>query len=409
MLRFDDIIGSSQIPAGSAIVSAALRIRSIDDGNGGKLHRILQPWVDTVITWNNSPGSDGIQADDTEAASVEDDGVPLNNPNTDVDLDVTATVQDLADGGDNNGWAILPNGTNGWHIAAAEHPTLDYRPELIVTFLTTGNRRPIADAGPDQTVTDTDDTGSESVTLDGSASSDPDGTISTYEWTEGAAILGTSDIITYDFAVGTHTVTLTVTDNEGATDSDDVFITVDPAPDTAPPTPDPMTWATPPQATGSTSISMTATTATDDSGVEYYFVCTAVGGHDSGWQDSPTYEDTGLQPNTQYTYQAQARDKSANQNETALSSAASATTEVQAGDVVTIIKAEYRVRRQVLTVQATSSQGGVAVLTVVGYGTMTYTEEGQYTFRLTGATDPGGTVTVESDLGGSASALVIYR
>ena len=55
--------------------------------------------------------------------------------------------------------------------------------------------------------------------------------------------------------------------------------------DTTPPTPNPSTWATVPYATGSTSISMTATTASDPSGVQYYFDCTAgAGGHDSGWQ-----------------------------------------------------------------------------------------------------------------------------
>jgi hypothetical protein len=98
-------------------------------------------------------------------------------------------------------------------------------------------------------------------------------------------------------------------------------------PDTTPPTPDPLTWATLPNATGSTSISMTATTATDPSGVEYYFECTAGGGHDSNWQDSPTYEDTGLNPDTQYTYRVKARDKSVNHNETGFSSEASATTD----------------------------------------------------------------------------------
>jgi hypothetical protein len=97
-------------------------------------------------------------------------------------------------------------------------------------------------------------------------------------------------------------------------------------PDTTPPTPDPMTWQTLPYATGSTSISMTATTASDPSGVEYYFECTAGGGNDSGWRDSPIYEDTGLQPETQYTYRVQARDKSPNQNATAFSSSESATT-----------------------------------------------------------------------------------
>jgi len=98
-------------------------------------------------------------------------------------------------------------------------------------------------------------------------------------------------------------------------------------PDLDPPTPDPMTWAVVPAATGPYSITMTATTATDSSGVEYYFQCTAGGGNDSGWQDSTTYEDTGLQPTTEYTYQVWARDKSPAQNATAWSGAASATTQ----------------------------------------------------------------------------------
>lgn len=100
-------------------------------------------------------------------------------------------------------------------------------------------------------------------------------------------------------------------------------------PDTTPPTPDPMTFATAPYATGSTTISMTATTASDTSGVEYYFECTAGGGNDSGWQDSMTYEDSGLLPDTLYTYRVKARDKSPNQNETAYSGTASATTDPQ--------------------------------------------------------------------------------
>jgi hypothetical protein len=96
--------------------------------------------------------------------------------------------------------------------------------------------------------------------------------------------------------------------------------------DTDPPTPDPMTWASPPAAEGPYSISMTATTASDPSGVEYYFECTAGGGNDSGWQDSPKYADTGLSTTTSYTYRVKARDKSASQNETGWSTEASATT-----------------------------------------------------------------------------------
>ena len=100
----------------------------------------------------------------------------------------------------------------------------------------------------------------------------------------------------------------------------------EPVPDTDPPTPNPMTWATLPYATGTTSIAMVATTAFDSSGVEYYFTCTAGSGHDSGWQASTSYEDTGLTPDTQYAYTVTARDKSINQNATTPSTAESATT-----------------------------------------------------------------------------------
>ena len=93
------------------------------------------------------------------------------------------------------------------------------------------------------------------------------------------------------------------------------------------PTPDPMSFATPPYATGHTSIAMVATTAADVSGVEYYFTCTSGGGNNSGWQASPTYEDTGLSPETTCTYTVKARDLSVNYNETAASAGASATTD----------------------------------------------------------------------------------
>ena len=53
----------------------------------------------------------------------------------------------------------------------------------------------------------------------------------------------------------------------------------------------------------------------DPSGtVEYYFDETSgnSGGTDSGWQTSPTYPDTGLQPETQYTYLIRMRDAAGN-------------------------------------------------------------------------------------------------
>jgi serine protease AprX len=85
---------------------------------------------------------------------------------------------------------------------------------------------PVASAGSDQTVTDADGNGSQAVTLDGSGSSDPDGTISSYAWSEGAAQIATGLNPTVSLGVGTHTITLTVTDDVGATGTDTVLVTV---------------------------------------------------------------------------------------------------------------------------------------------------------------------------------------
>jgi len=92
------------------------------------------------------------------------------------------------------------------------------------------NLPPTADAGPDQTVQDADGNGTETVTLDGTGSSDPDGQITLYEWWEGGAYLGGGATLAHAFAVGTHTVTLTVTDNGAAKASDTVTVTVNAAP-----------------------------------------------------------------------------------------------------------------------------------------------------------------------------------
>jgi endo-1,4-beta-xylanase len=87
-------------------------------------------------------------------------------------------------------------------------------------------------------------------------------------------------------------------------------------PDTNAPELDSMTWLSPPQAVSPDVILMTAPEANDISGVQYYFNNTTDPNHDSGWQESNFYADSGLLPNTNYTFRFKVRDKSTQQNET---------------------------------------------------------------------------------------------
>jgi len=93
--------------------------------------------------------------------------------------------------------------------------------------------------------------------------------------------------------------------------------------DTTAPAPNPMAFETPAYMSGPDSIRMVAANAYDPTGVEYRFTCTAGGGHDSGWQDSPVFIDSGLTPGALYSYTVKARDKSPARNETAASAATS--------------------------------------------------------------------------------------
>jgi len=82
----------------------------------------------------------------------------------------------------------------------------------------------------------------------------------------------------------------------------------EPAPST-PPTPDPLTWKTEPQASDNTlALAMEADAASDPDGVEYLFECTNAASFGSGWQKSPEFVARGLAPGTEYAFRVKARD-----------------------------------------------------------------------------------------------------
>jgi hypothetical protein len=101
--------------------------------------------------------------------------------------------------------------------------------DVIITVSDVVNKGPIANAGPDQTIT----LPTNFVSLNGGASSDPDGSIVTYQWTK---ISGPSQftlssstgstISVTNLAQGTYVFRLQVVDNKGAQAVDDVSIIV---------------------------------------------------------------------------------------------------------------------------------------------------------------------------------------
>ena len=115
-----------------------------------------------------------------------------------------------------------------WRTKAGSHAAKFGFDDFAVTSAEPPNVPPTADAGGDRTVTDIDTDGAETITLDGTASTDSDGTLVSYVWTEGDAALAATATAPVVLPVGIHPITLTVTDDDEATDADSITVTVMP-------------------------------------------------------------------------------------------------------------------------------------------------------------------------------------
>lgn len=151
-----------------------------------------------------------------------------------------ATVSDpLGASVTNDAPARFPVGVNKVTWTAIDNAGNVARAVQTVTVVNPNtNQPPIANAGTDQTVNE-----NTTVTLNGTGSSDPDGSIASYQWTQTAGpvvTLTNADTATATFTAPAVTAdtnlmfSLVVTDNQGATASASVTITVKVV-DTVPP------------------------------------------------------------------------------------------------------------------------------------------------------------------------------
>jgi len=128
--------------------------------------------------------------------------------------------------------ANFPVGTHLVTLTVTDNLSATTSDTVLITIY--ANEPPIAIAGPDQVVTDSDNTGTELIILDGTRSSDFGNNSLMYLWQEGGNTLGNTAVIRSDFSIGQHVITLTVTDSAGTTGSDSLLLTVNPAPPSGP-------------------------------------------------------------------------------------------------------------------------------------------------------------------------------
>ena len=146
------------------------------------------------------------------------------------------------------------------------------------------NIPPVANAGVDQSIT----LPTSSVSLNGTGSSDADGTISSYSWTKisgppSYSIVNASGSTTAvnNLVQGTYQFRLVVTDNNGASDDDTVTVTVYPVPPPANVPPVANAGADQTITLPTSSVTLNGTGSSDPDGTISSYSWTKIGGPQS--------------------------------------------------------------------------------------------------------------------------------
>ena len=130
----------------------------------------------------------------------------------------------------------LVEGTYVFKLKVTDNDGASSEDQVTVTVNAAPNVAPVAKAGADINITLPTNT----VTLNGTGSTDSDGTIASYLWTKvsgpAATIVNASGSSTAinNLVEGTYTFKLKVTDNEGAASEDQMIVKVNPAPNKLP-------------------------------------------------------------------------------------------------------------------------------------------------------------------------------
>ncbi|MFQ5999299.1 MAG: PKD domain-containing protein [Candidatus Bathyarchaeia archaeon] len=217
----------SSIPSGKSITSAKLYLHCVFANPTSSVqvnvNETGDSWSEGAITWNNAP-SVGAFVASTDVGGVNQsyfwDITSYAQTEYSGDKILSVVVKFLQDDPSQNN----PNYER--KFASKENSDVSIRPYLEIVYTTTPPTASFTFSPSHPVANDT-------VTFNASASYDPDGSIVSYKWDFGDGNITTviGPIITHVFSTeNNYTVTLTVTDNEGLTDSViDIVPVVDPA------------------------------------------------------------------------------------------------------------------------------------------------------------------------------------
>jgi hypothetical protein len=222
-LKFD----LSSVPNGKTITSVKLYLYcTYADSNPSiqvYAHETDDSWDETSITWNNAPAVGSLITSISIGGTGQYycwDITPYGQTQYSGDKILSVVVKLLLDDPTQN------NPNLARYFASKENTGTSQDPYLEVIY---ENTPPTASFTYSPTYPVDNDT----VTFDASASYDPDGSITTYRWDfgDGNITTVTTPVIDHVYLMyGNYTVTVTVTDNDGLTDSETQIVeVVDPA------------------------------------------------------------------------------------------------------------------------------------------------------------------------------------
>jgi parallel beta-helix repeat protein len=176
----------------------------------------------TITLPTNTATLNGSTSTDADGTIESYQWTQVSGPNTATMANADQAVANLSN---------LIEGTYTFRLTVTDDDNATATKTMTVTVNPAANRPPVADAGVNAIIT----LPIAVATLDGSNSSDPDGTIESYRWTQvsgpSTAIIATPNqagSLLSSLIEGVYTFRLTVTDDDNATDAETVNVTVNP-------------------------------------------------------------------------------------------------------------------------------------------------------------------------------------